>query len=184
MSGLRGGERRGRRSLAATTARQPDLMDRPRQSTQVVRALLHARAAAALSSDGGGGGTLLHGPPGCGKTMLARGLGPALGVPTTWLSVPGGGAAASEVAAAVRGARAAAPCLLVLDELQALAPARTLAGSADERRALQLAEAVQALRQEGARVFVLGVCRAPHEVHPALRRAGRLHHQLAIHAPG
>ena len=44
MSGLRGGERRGRRSLAATTARQPDLMDRPRQSTQVVRALLHARA--------------------------------------------------------------------------------------------------------------------------------------------
>ena len=58
-------------------------MDRPRQSTQVVRALLHARAAASLSSDGGGGGTLLHGPPGCGKTMLARGLGPALGVSTT-----------------------------------------------------------------------------------------------------
>ena len=78
MSGLRGGERRGRRSLAATTARQPDLMDRPRQSTQVVRALLHARAAAALSSDGGGGGTLLHGPPGCGKTLCARALASAL----------------------------------------------------------------------------------------------------------
>ena len=122
-------------------------MDRPRQSTQVVRALLHARAAAALSN-GVGGGTLLHGPPGCGKTMLARGLGPALGVRTTWLSVPGGGAAASELAAALRAARAAAPCVLVIDELQAVAPARTLAGSAEERRSLQLADAVQALRQE------------------------------------
>ena len=146
--------------------------------TDDVRRLLLARAAAALEA-GVGGGTLLYGPPGCGKTMLARALGLELAVHTEWL--PPTASSHAELAAALQAARAAAPCVLVMDELQSLAPAAVAAGSTEERTALQLADGVQALR--GARVFVLGVCRAPHDVHVALRRGGRLHHQLAIHAP-
>ncbi|KAL3929012.1 MAG: hypothetical protein SGPRY_002141, partial [Prymnesium sp.] len=76
--------------------------------------------------------------------------------------------------------RAAAPCLLLIDEIQNIAPSSVAAGSQAVQLALQLADAIQRLREW--RVFVLGVCRDVGEVHPALLRSGRLHHMIGIRA--
>ena len=77
--------------------------------------------------------------------------------------------------------RAAAPCVLVIDELHALAPAAAAPGSIEVRLALQLADGLQELRT--CAVFTLGICREPDTVHASVRRSGRLHHALAIRAP-
>jgi SpoVK/Ycf46/Vps4 family AAA+-type ATPase len=74
-----------------------------------------------------------------------------------------------------------APCVLVLDEVNAIAPAGAMPGSLESRLALQLADGIQRLRSEA--VFVLATCREPAMVHTALRRSGRLHHALTIPAP-
>lgn len=74
-----------------------------------------------------------------------------------------------------------APCILVVDELHALTPADAAPGSMEMRLTLQLAEALQSLRSHP--VFVLALCREPDAVHPSIRRSGRLHHALALHAP-
>ncbi|KAL1527942.1 hypothetical protein AB1Y20_009313 [Prymnesium parvum] len=136
------------------------------------------RGRAALCDGGRGGGTLLHGPPGCGKTTLLHHAAAHLRLPAVWLRPP---LDAPAVAAAVAAAAAAAPCVLAIDELHALAPRRAVRGSREHRTLLQLADGVQQLRER--RVFVVAACRALQEVHPALRRSGRLDHAVGMGAP-
>ena len=142
------------------------------------------RAYAAIES-GYGSTALVHGPPGCGKTMLLKRVAGQVPWACIWLEVPTahqrvGGAEAS-LHTQLEAARAAAPCLLLIDELHALAPASACAGSPEHRLVLQLADGVQGLR--GTPVFVLAACRVLDSVHPALRRNGRLHHTVAIRTP-
>ena len=145
---------------------------------------LAARASVALGSRSGGA-TLLHGPAGVGKTRLALALGGRLGnARVVWLHVERVLCAARPEAALhaeLAAARAAAPCVLVVDELQSLAPADARPGSPEARLALQLGDGVQDLRS--AAVYALGICREPEAVHAALRRAGRIHTQIALRAP-
>ena len=97
----------------------------------------HAEAWKTLGLDAPKG-VLLHGPSGCGKSAMARGLAaqfPALNlleIRGTALFSPLVGEAEAALRDVVRRARAAAPCLLVLDELDSIAPARAAGGSEDE----------------------------------------------------
>lgn len=142
------------------------------------------RIEAALASSGGG--ALLHGPPGCGKTRLAGTLSKRQLHPILWLSTPHRafsrpGAAEAALRTELQAARARAPCVLVIDELHAVAPCDAPVGSTKSRLALQLADGIQSLVR--ASVFVLGICREPGEVHAAVRRNGRLHYEFGIRTP-
>lgn len=132
------------------------------------------------------GGTLLHGPAGCGKTELARALAGRVSCAVQFLDTRRircwrTGGAEVALRSELCKARAAAPCVLVIDELPAIAPAGARPGSPESRLALQLAEGIQQLRI--AAVFTLGICREADSVHAAVRRSGRLHHELAVRAP-
>ena len=102
---------------------------------QVALPLAHPRLFARLGIPGARG-VLLHGPPGSGKTHLARALAAEARLPIVALS---GGECAGEQAerllrSAFQRAKAQAPCLLLLDELDALAPARGASHSEHERQ--------------------------------------------------
>ena len=148
-------------------------------------AQLAARIDAALSASIGGA-SLLHGPAGCGKTRLVDALGRRLSWPIVRVSVervcrPRIGGAEAALHAELDAARARAPCVLIIDELHALAPANALPGSMESRLALQVADALQEMRASA--VYTVGVCREPEALHAAVRRSGRLHHQLGLRAP-
>ena len=148
-------------------------------------AQMAARIDAALSASIGGA-SLLHGPAGCGKTRLVDALGRRLSWPIVRVSVervcrPRIGGAEAALHAEFDAARARAPCVLIIDELHALAPANALPGSIESRLALQVADALQELRASA--VYTVGVCREPEALHAAVRRSGRLHHQLGLRAP-
>ena len=79
-------------------------------------------------------GLLLHGPTGCGKTAWARALARAAGLRLLHVACPRlpsryVGDSEAAVRAAFRAARAAAPCLLLLDDLHVIAAARTMAAA-------------------------------------------------------
>jgi SpoVK/Ycf46/Vps4 family AAA+-type ATPase len=144
---------------------------------------VEAAVAACTAAGPLGGGVLLHGPAGCGKTLLARALDETLRLRCVWIdpcTAPPGDGTQSVLHARLEAARAAAPCVLVIDELQALAPALP-AGSSELRLALQLAHGVEELRAAG--VIAIGLCRSVGAVHASVRRAGRLDCQLCMRAP-
>lgn len=135
-------------------------------------------------------GVLLAGPPGTGKTMLARAL--ATETEANFLSVKGPelvskyvGASEQKVREIFRKAREAAPCVVFFDEIDALAPARGGAsdsGVAERVLAQFLVEmdGLEALRD----VVVVAATNRPDRLDPALLRPGRFDRTLEVPRPG
>jgi transitional endoplasmic reticulum ATPase len=134
-------------------------------------------------------GVLLYGPPGCGKTYLVKaiaGTGKA-----NVLSVKGAellnkwvGESERAVRELFRRAREAAPTLVFLDEVDALAPTRgqsTDGGTTDRVVAALLTEldGVESLRN----VVVIGATNRPDLIDPALLRPGRLERLVFVPPP-
>ncbi|SCG75352.1 AAA family ATPase [Micromonospora humi] len=134
-------------------------------------------------------GVLLYGPPGCGKTYLVTALAGAgranvLSVKGAELLSKWVGESERAVRELFRRAREAAPTLVFLDEVDALAPVRgqaTDGGTTDRVVAALLTEldGVEALRN----VVVVGATNRPELVDPALLRPGRLERPVYVPPP-
>jgi transitional endoplasmic reticulum ATPase len=134
-------------------------------------------------------GVLLYGPPGCGKTYLVKaiaGTGKAnvLSVKGAELLSKWVGESERAVRELFRRAREAAPTLVFLDEVDALAPVRgqaTDGGTTDRVVAALLTEldGVESLRN----VVVIGATNRPDLIDPALLRPGRLERLVYVPPP-
>lgn len=137
-------------------------------------------------------GILLHGPPGCGKTMIANAFAAELGVSFIALSAPSivsGMSGESEKALRDRfeEAKKIAPCLVFIDEIDAITPKRESAQREMEKRIVaQLLTCMDDLALEktgGKAVIVLAATNRPDSLDPALRRGGRFDKEINLGVP-
>jgi cell division protease FtsH len=136
-------------------------------------------------------GTLLVGPPGTGKTLVAKAIAGEAGVP--FFSISGSefvelfvGVGAARVHDLFEQARQAAPCIIFIDELDALGKMRgvgSFGGNDEKEQTLNqlLAELDGFDPREG--VVLLAATNRPEVLDPALLRAGRIDRQILVDRP-
>ena len=139
-------------------------------------------------------GILLHGPPGCGKTLLAHAIAGELGdrvsfhkVGATELVSGQSGASEKRIRDLFEQAREEAPALVFIDEIDAIAVKRESAGSTMERRMVaQLLTSMDGLTLAatgGEAVIVLAATNRPDALDGALRRSGRFDREIVMPIP-
>ncbi len=136
-------------------------------------------------------GVLLVGPPGTGKTLLARAVAGEAGVP--FFSISGSefvemfvGVGAARVRELFTQAREKAPCIIFIDELDAIGKARGMAvvGGHDEREQTlnQLLVEMDGFDPRVG-VVIMAATNRPETLDPALLRAGRFDRQVLVDKP-
>ena len=135
-------------------------------------------------------GVLLSGPPGTGKTLLARALAGEAGVP--FYSLSGSdfvemyvGVGAARIRDLFRIARENSPCIVFIDELDALGKKRDERGQGNEERENTLNQLLVALDgfDTDNKVIVVGATNRPDIIDSALVRPGRFDRQITVDAP-
>jgi SpoVK/Ycf46/Vps4 family AAA+-type ATPase len=135
------------------------------------------------------GGLLIYGPPGCGKTFIARALAGEMGarfLPVSLADVLDMYVGQSErnLHEIFETARRNAPCVIFLDELDALGLKRSQMRSTAARGTVnQLLHEMDGVLQNNTGVFVLGATNHPWDIDTALRRPGRLDRMLLVLPP-
>ena len=138
-------------------------------------------------------GVLLVGPPGTGKTLLAKAVAGEAGVP--FFSISGSefvemfvGVGSSRVRDLFEQAKKQAPCIIFIDELDAIGKSRSSGGfygGNDEREQTlnQLLTEMDGFAAGGATVIVLAATNRPETLDPALLRPGRFDRQVLVDRP-
>ena len=135
-------------------------------------------------------GVLLHGPPGCGKTLIARAVANETDAYFTHISGPEimgkfYGESEGRLREIFEEAKANTPAILFIDEIDSIAPKREEMGGEKqvERRVVaQLLALMDGLESRG-QVIVIGATNIPNALDPALRRPGRFDREIVIGIP-
>ena len=135
-------------------------------------------------------GVLLHGPPGCGKTLIARAVAQETSAHFVHVNGPEVidkwyGASEAHLRKIFEEASQHAPAIIFVDEIDAIAPKREeMSGDRQvERRVVaQLLALMDGLKSRGE-VIVIGATNIPNTLDPALRRPGRFDREIAIGVP-
>ena len=133
-------------------------------------------------------GILLYGPPGCGKTLIAKVL--ASESEANFYSINGPeimnkyyGETEAKLRDIFKEAKENSPSVIFIDEIDAIAPKREEAyGDVEKRVVAQLLALMDGLTERG-QVIVLGATNRPESVDPALRRPGRFDREIEISVP-
>ena len=133
-------------------------------------------------------GVLLHGPPGCGKTLLARAV--ANESEANFFSINGPeimskfyGESEARLREIFQQAQQNAPSIIFIDEIDAIAPKREeVTGEVERRVVAQLLALMDGLAARG-NVIVIGATNRPDALDPALRRPGRFDREIEIGVP-
>ena len=135
------------------------------------------------------GGLLLYGPPGTGKTFIARAVAGEMGAGFLSVTIsdildPYIGNSEANLHNIFQQARRHAPCVLFLDELDAIGIKRSLARNSSMRSTVnQLLEELDGVSSDNDGVYLLAATNAPWDIDPALRRPGRLDRTLLVLPP-
>ena len=133
-------------------------------------------------------GVLLHGLPGCGKTLLARAVAHEAAAAFIYVSGPEiiqkfYGESEAQLRKIFEDARRRAPCIIFFDEIDSLAPKRErVEGEVEKRVVAQLLALMDGLKSRGD-VIVMAATNRPNSIDPALRRPGRFDREITIGIP-
>ena len=133
-------------------------------------------------------GILLYGPPGCGKTLLAKAV--ANESDAYFISINGPevmskfyGESEARLREIFKKAEENAPAIIFIDELDSIAPKREeVTGEVERRVVAQLLALMDGLTTRG-NVIVIGATNRPNALDPALRRPGRFDREIEVGVP-
>ncbi|CAE6967720.1 NVL [Symbiodinium sp. CCMP2592] len=133
-------------------------------------------------------GVLLFGPPGCGKTLLAKATANQSGA--NFIAVKGPellnkyvGESERAVRLVFQRARSSSPCVIFFDELDALVPRRSAEGTGSSERVVNQMLTEMDGVQSRSQVYVIAATNRPDIVDPAMLRPGRLDRLLYVPFP-
>uniref|UniRef100_A0A668AUN1 Nuclear VCP like n=1 Tax=Myripristis murdjan TaxID=586833 RepID=A0A668AUN1_9TELE len=179
--------------LQYSTVKFEDFGGNEETLTEVCKLLIHMRHPEVYQQLGlvPPRGFLLHGPPGCGKTLLAQAVAGELELPMLKISAPElvsgvSGESEQKLRELFSQAVTSAPCILFIDEIDAITPKREVASKDMERRIVaQLLTCMDDMNSLAltAQVVVIGATNRPDSLDPALRRAGRFDREICLGIP-